>query len=183
VSYSDPALAMQKGTLSLMKAGATGEQTGGRIYDGVPGGALKPYVSFGPFQMLPEHGDCLDGGEAFLTLDGWAAGPDTVQVKKLGAAIASDLDRASLVVDGQRLIELSIEQIQYMRDPDGITAHAVITVHAWTEPVDTTPTLPANTAPPVVSGTPAVGSTLTVSKGTWDGSPAPTFTYQWVRTP
>jgi hypothetical protein len=167
VSYSDPALAMQKGTLSLMKAGATGVQTGGRIYDGVPGGALKPYVSFGLFQMLPEHGDCLDGGEAFLTLDGWAAGPDTVQVKKLGAAIASDLDRAELVVDGQRLIELSIEQIQYMRDPDGITAHAVVTVHAWTEPVavDTAP--PVNTALPIISGSAIVGAVLTTSTGAW----------------
>jgi len=168
VSYSDPALAMQKGTLSLMKAGATGVQTGGRIYDGVPGGALKPYVSFGPFQLLPEHGDCLDGGEAFLTLDGWAAGPDTVQVKKLGAAIASDLDRAELVVDGQRLIELSIEQIQYMRDPDGITAHAVVTVHAWTEPVAVTATTPpVNTAPPIISGSTIVGAALTTSTGAW----------------
>jgi hypothetical protein len=34
----------------------------------------------------------------------------------------------------QRLVEMSIEQTQYMRDPDGITAHGVITVHAWTEP-------------------------------------------------
>jgi hypothetical protein len=167
VSYSDPALAMQKGTLSLMKAGATGVQTGGRIYDGVPGGAVKPYVSFGPFQMLPEHGDCLDGGEAFLTLDGWAAGPDTVQVKKLGAAIASDLDRAELVVDGQRLIELSIEQIQYMRDPDGITAHAVVTVHAWTEPVAVGTTPPVNTALPQISGSTIVGAVLTTTTGTW----------------
>lgn len=134
MSYADPALAMQKGTLSIMKAGQTGAITNGRIYDGVPGNAAKPYVSFGPFQMLPEHGDCLDGGEVFMTLDGWAAGPDTVQVKQLGAAIAADLDRAELELDGQRLIELAVEQIQYLRDPDGITAHAVITVHAWTEP-------------------------------------------------
>ena len=161
---------MQKGTLSLMKAGATGVQTGGRIYDGVPGGAVKPYVSFGPFQMLPEHGDCLDGGEAFLTLDGLAAGPDTVQVKKLGAAIASDLDRAELVVDGQRLIELSIEQIQYMRDPDGITAHAVVTVHAWTEPTGVVAGAPVNTAPPIISGSTVVGAVLTTTTGTWTGT-------------
>jgi hypothetical protein len=161
---------MQKGTLSLMKAGATGVQTGGRIYDGVPGGAIKPYVSFGPFQMLPEHGDCLDGGEAFLTLDGWAAGPDTVQVKKLGAAIASDLDRAELVVDGQRLIELSIEQIQYMRDPDGITAHAVVTVHAWTEPVEVITAPPVNTDLPIISGETVVGAVLTTTTGTWTGT-------------
>jgi hypothetical protein len=134
MAYADPSLALQKGIVSTLKAGQTGIITGGRIYDGVPGNAAKPYVSFGPFQMLPEHGDCLDGGEAFVTLDGWAIGPDTVQVKQLGAAIAADLDRVELSLDGQRLIELSIEQSQYLRDPDGITAHAVITIHAWTEP-------------------------------------------------
>lgn len=134
MAYADPSLVLQKGIVSILKSGQTGMITNGRIYDGVPGSAVKPYVSFGPFQMLPEHGDCLDGGEAFVTLDGWTSGPDTVQSKQLGAAIASDLDRRELSLDGQRLIELSIEQSQYLRDPDGITAHAVITVHAWTEP-------------------------------------------------
>lgn len=138
MSYSDPSLALQKGSLSLLKAGATGALVGGRIYDGVPPNAAKPYVSFGPFQLLPEHGDCLDGGEAIMTLDAWSIVPgtsSTVEVKSIGAAIAKDLDRATLVLDGQRLVELSIEQIQYMRDPDGITAHGIVTVHAWTEPV------------------------------------------------
>jgi hypothetical protein len=137
MSYSDPSLALQKGSLSILKAGATGALVAGRIYDGVPPNAVKPYVSFGPFQLLPEHGDCLDGGEAIMTIDAWSVVPgtsSTVEVKAIGAAIARDLDRITLTLDGQRLVELSIEQIQYMRDPDGITAHGVVTVHAWTEP-------------------------------------------------
>lgn len=40
---------------------------------------------------------------------------------------------------------------------------------------------PANTAVPVVSGTTALGDTLTTTNGTWTGTPAPTFTYQWTR--
>jgi len=39
---------------------------------------------------------------------------------------------------------------------------------------------PANTAAPVVTGTAKVGSTLTVSNGTWSNSPT-TYTYQWQR--
>ena len=40
---------------------------------------------------------------------------------------------------------------------------------------------PSNSAPPLISGTPAVGQVLTTSNGTWAGFPAPTFTYQWNR--
>ena len=43
----------------------------------------------------------------------------------------------------------------------------------------TVPTL--NTALPTVSGTYAVGSTLTGSTGTWQGTPAPVLEYQWMR--
>jgi len=39
---------------------------------------------------------------------------------------------------------------------------------------------PVNTAPPVVSGTAQVGNALTVSTGSWSGSPT-TFGYQWQR--
>jgi hypothetical protein len=46
------------------------------------------------------------------------------------------------------------------------------------------PTSPVNTNPlsggrPAISGNTPVGSTLTCSEGSWDGIPAPTFTYQW----
>lgn len=41
--------------------------------------------------------------------------------------------------------------------------------------------LPVNTVAPAVTGTAAVGQTLTTTSGTWTGAPAPTFTYQWQR--
>ena len=34
---------------------------------------------------------------------------------------------------------------------------------------------------PVITGTPAVGQTLTCSNGTWAGQPAPTLTKQWMK--
>lgn len=39
---------------------------------------------------------------------------------------------------------------------------------------------PANSVAPAISGSPVVGQTLTVSNGTWSGSP--TYAYQWKRS-
>jgi surface protein len=40
---------------------------------------------------------------------------------------------------------------------------------------------PTNTVAPVISGTNNIGQVLTTTDGTWTGTPAPTFAYQWFR--
>lgn len=40
---------------------------------------------------------------------------------------------------------------------------------------------PVNTAVPTISGTAQVGQTLASTTGTWTGSPAPTYSRQWLR--
>ena len=39
---------------------------------------------------------------------------------------------------------------------------------------------PTNSAVPTVTGTAAVGQTLSATTGTWSGSPTPKLTYQWL---
>lgn len=46
---------------------------------------------------------------------------------------------------------------------------------------DVAPAAPINTSAPSITGTPEVGQALTANVGSWTGSPAPTFSYQWMR--
>jgi hypothetical protein len=50
-----------------------------------------------------------------------------------------------------------------------------------TDIVKPTGTAPKNTSPPTISGNTQEGSTLTVNPGSWSGTPAPSFSYQWER--
>jgi hypothetical protein len=43
--------------------------------------------------------------------------------------------------------------------------------------------VPANTAEPTITGSPAQGQTLTANPGTWTGTPAPSFAFEWLRCP
>lgn len=48
-------------------------------------------------------------------------------------------------------------------------------------PIASAATPPVNTVAPVVSGTVRIGELLSTTDGTWTGTPAPTYTYQWTR--
>ena len=52
---------------------------------------------------------------------------------------------------------------------------------APTAAVTATPSPPVNTVAPLVSGSLVQGQLLSVSNGSWSGSPAPSFSYQWQR--
>lgn len=143
MTVADSSLPLQGALIAAMKADAgVAALVADRVYD-VPKGTngqppLKPYVSLGPFQVLPEDADCSEGVSVVIQIDGWDdKGPGTTGAKKLGAAIARLLQNAELALgDGQRLVNMVVEQIQYLREPDGITAHAVITVRSQTEPLN-----------------------------------------------
>lgn len=58
-----------------------------------------------------------------------------------------------------------------------------LAINGATTPAITAPSTvaPAMSMAATVSGTAKVGSSLTAAKGTWTGTPAPTFTYSWYR--
>lgn len=134
---TDATLPVQAAIVAALKAYAPLTSiVGSRVYDNVPNGAQKPYVSIGPTQFLPASGECIDGGDVVIQLDGWSEGPTSVEAKQIGAAIIARLRNfAEALEDGARLVDFQIEQARYLREPDGVTQHAVVIVRAAAEPV------------------------------------------------
>lgn len=134
---SDPSLELQSAIVAALKANpAVAALVAGRVYDEVPSGATKPYVTLGQPQVLPDRADCIDGADVNFPIHGWAAGPQSVIVKRLGKAIAAALDNASLSLSGHRAVLVEVDQIEYLDDPDALTKHAVVSIRVLTEPTD-----------------------------------------------
>ena len=56
---------------------------------------------------------------------------------------------------------------------------AAVTAPPPSPPPAPVPVAPVHSALPTISGSPVVTKALTASTGTWSGTPAPTFAYQW----
>lgn len=137
----DPALAIQGAVIAALKLSEAGTLVGGRVYDDPPAtgpGSTPtfPYIAFGEAQTVPERADCLDGSEHYLTIHAWSRAKGSPEVKRLAGAIRDALHDAALDVPGFRLIDLAMENAQFMRDPDGLTSHAALSFRALVDPID-----------------------------------------------
>lgn len=134
---SEPSLALQGAISTLLKANAgVAAIVGTRVYDAVPTNpvATFPYLTIGDDQVLPDIAQDYDGADVVMTIHGWSRGAGFPEVKGLGKAVNAALTDAALTITGFRIVEIIPEQIQYLRDPDGLTRHGVFVFRARTEP-------------------------------------------------
>jgi hypothetical protein len=118
------------------------------------------------------------GGSANFTWDGTNA-----QLGATGALRFADSDSSNYVAfKAPSVIGANVNWT--LPATDGTVGQVLVTngsgILSWAT-VTITPTSPTNNTLPVVTGTPTVGETLSSTSGTWNGYPAPTFAYQWVR--
>ncbi len=137
---TDPALALQGAITARLKAAAT--EAGTRIYDTVPRDnngnitAPFPYISLGEAIVTYNGADCYDGSDTALDVHVWSRAVGFPECKRIADAVRTDLNNAEFALDGHTLESLEIERTQYLRDPDGITRHAVLSFRALTQPKD-----------------------------------------------
>ena len=119
---------------ALRAASAVTALVSQRTYDRAPQSVTLPYISLGPTQALPFGRADHHGCDVFVQIDIWSRGKGTVEAKQIAAAVIAALDMTTLTVAGYSLRSLRATLGQTMTDPDGLTTHAMVNIHAVLHP-------------------------------------------------
>ncbi len=104
----------------------------GRVYDNPPEKKrlVFPYITIGDEQVGDDGTSCGDGWEAFSDIHVWSRPPakSKLEAKAIAAAVVERLVTNGLAVPGFTVAVAQLDVLRSMRDPDGITEHAVVSV-------------------------------------------------------
>lgn len=132
---SDPALALQQAIETTLRASEELKTAMGlatvRLYTvSAPNEAQLPYVIIGEDQIIDDSTECAESSEVFTTVHVWSrvtegVSASRVQAKKMAGAIRAAL-KTEFAVPGFDVVLRDFENTRHLTDPDGLTAHAVV---------------------------------------------------------
>ncbi|MBP7619362.1 MAG: DUF3168 domain-containing protein [Gemmatimonadales bacterium] len=100
---------------------------GDRVLDPVPAATPTPYVSLGPITGFRVDADCIPGVEVTVQVDAWSTRPGLAEVLRMASAIEESLHSFETDLGaGSALAVFSHRLTTTLRDPDGVTTHAVV---------------------------------------------------------
>jgi hypothetical protein len=108
------------------------------VWDSVPSTAFaepkESYVSFGPHDYVEDDDECIASGEHTFQLDVWSRKTGFPICKQIGDRIKAVLHNANLAIPtANALASIRVPTLRYLRDPDGLTSHGILLVHALVE--------------------------------------------------
>lgn len=122
----DPALALQ-GAINL-KLRADVVAVDSRVFDRTDADVVFPYVELGEFQTLDDGAACIDAVEIFATLHVWSRAVGQVECKTIAGEVRNALHEADLDLGPAfQFLEIAHRETRHLKDPDGLTSHAVLT--------------------------------------------------------
>lgn len=133
------AAALQKLIFDTLAASqAVHAEVADRVYDNVPKTRVFPYLAFGPTQELEDDAECINGEAHAFQIDVWDRSQGRlVNAKKINGIVKGALHEADLnLPDPYALSFIRVTSTRSFLDPDGITAHGVVTVEAAIEGID-----------------------------------------------
>lgn len=131
---ASPSLELQGAIVARLKSSAAlGGLISARVYDAVPANAVFPYVTVGEGEETSDDVDCIDGFEISLDIDVWSRAVGFPEAKRISQEIRAALKSSDLALTDNALVFFRHRQTRFMRDPDGLTSHAVMTFEAFAE--------------------------------------------------
>lgn len=123
---SSPSLALQAAIVLLLK-NSNGVLTlvSSRVYDSVPANPTFPYIALGDGQELGDDSECADGSEVFFQIHAWSRAPGFPESKSIASAIRTAM-KTQITLTGYSVIVTQYQQTQFLKDPDGLTRHAMV---------------------------------------------------------
>jgi hypothetical protein len=112
---------------------------GGRVYDMVPRSeageviAQFPFVALSGWQKVRDSTDCIRSAEVTVTIDVWSRAVGTPETHAISDVVEKTLDDADLTLTANALVMISHDSTLVLRDPDGLTTHAVLDFRAFVE--------------------------------------------------
>lgn len=131
---ASPAYELQMAVVARLRATADlAPVVGNRIYDVVPDGAEFPYITLGTADETSDDADCIDAFELSMDIDIWSREPGFQQCKAISDAVRNALRSPDLELATNALVYFNHRQTRSLRDPDGLTSHAVMTYEGVAE--------------------------------------------------
>lgn len=133
----DAAQAVTDSIVATLKAtAAVTAIVGQRVYsERAPQGAAFPYITLGDPQTLSFSNKDDEGSSTFIDVHGWvrASATDASFMRRgltLRAAIVAALDQTRPTIADYFVQQIWVTDTRILRDPDGTTAHVIVTVQA-----------------------------------------------------
>ena len=131
---ASPSLELQGAIVARLKASAgLTALVSGRVYDAVPSNPLFPYITVGEGDETSDDVDCVDGFEISLDIDVWSRAVGFPEAKRISDEVRKALKTPDLTIPTNAMVYFRHRQTRFLRDPDGLTSHAVMTFEAFAE--------------------------------------------------
>ncbi|MBA3446765.1 MAG: DUF3168 domain-containing protein [Pseudaminobacter sp.] len=135
---SEESLAVQKLIVARLKASAPllALVPASKILDQQALPDVFPCILIGEAQTVGDDVDCGPLSEVFSTIHVWSRDVGMVEAKRIAGAIRRALWDAEDTLDGFEIGGTFFEDMRFMRDPDGKSAHGVITFKSLVGGID-----------------------------------------------
>lgn len=131
---SEASLAAQKFLRALMvaRSALTALVPAANIFDRNSRPEAFPCIVLGEGQYVADDATCVEAGDVYATLHVWTTENSFTACKSIVGEIRRAVRGADDVVDGFAL-SANFQDAIYLRDPDGVHSHGVVTVHLLAE--------------------------------------------------